>query len=99
MPERFVAQTIFKEVHMGVLSWIVVGLIAGWLAEQFFSRLRFGLIGSIILGVAGGLVGGFLASALLKIPNPISGFNFPTIITALAGSFLLLILMRLSYRP
>jgi uncharacterized membrane protein YeaQ/YmgE (transglycosylase-associated protein family) len=83
---------------MGVLSWIVVGLIAGWLAEQFFRGPRFGLLGAIILGIAGGLLGGFLASAILKIPDPISGINLTTIITAFVGSFVLLILMRLVRR-
>ena len=83
---------------MGILSWIVVGLIAGWLAEQFFRGPRFGLLGAIILGVAGGLVGGFLASTLLKIPDPISGFNLTTILTAFVGSFVLLILMGLARR-
>ncbi len=79
---------------MGILSWIVVGLIAGWLAEQFFSHPRFGLVGAIILGVAGGLLGGFLASTLFKISNSVSGFNLATIVTAFAGSVVLLILIR-----
>jgi uncharacterized membrane protein YeaQ/YmgE (transglycosylase-associated protein family) len=83
---------------MGVLSWIVVGLIAGWLAEQFFRGPGFGLLGAIILGVAGGLLGGFLASTVLKIPDPISGFNLTTILTAFAGSLVLLVLMRLAHR-
>ncbi len=80
---------------MGILSWIVIGLIAGWLAEQFFSHPRFGLLGAIILGVTGGLLGGFLASTLFKISDPISGFNLTTIVTAFAGSVVLLILIRL----
>ncbi len=80
---------------MGILSWIFVGLIAGWLAEQFFSYPKFGLLGAILLGVAGGLLGGFLASALFKISDPISGFNLATIVTAFAGSVFLLILIRL----
>jgi uncharacterized membrane protein YeaQ/YmgE (transglycosylase-associated protein family) len=79
---------------MGILSWIVVGLIAGWLAEQFFRGARFGLVGAILLGIVGALLGGFLASTVLKIPDPVSGFNLTTILTAFAGSVILLILIR-----
>jgi uncharacterized membrane protein YeaQ/YmgE (transglycosylase-associated protein family) len=83
---------------MGILSWIVVGLIAGWLAEQLLRGPRFGLLGAIILGVAGGLLGGFLASTVFRVPDPISGFNLTTIVTAFAGSVVLLVLIRLVSR-
>jgi len=82
---------------MGILSWIVVGLIAGWLATQFF-RARFGLLGDIILGVVGALVGGYLASTLFKISNPVSGFNLTTILVAFAGSVVLLLVIRIFSR-
>ena len=50
---------------MSILSWIVVGLIAGWLAGKVMSGGGFGLVGDIVVGVVGGLLGGFLASYLL----------------------------------
>ena len=83
---------------MGILSWIIVGLIAGWLATQIFHSARLGLVGDIILGVVGGLVGGYLASTFLRISNPISGFNLTTILTAFAGSVVLLFLFRIFNR-
>jgi uncharacterized membrane protein YeaQ/YmgE (transglycosylase-associated protein family) len=79
---------------MGVLSWIVVGLIAGWLADRFIRGPRLGIIGVTILGVVGGMVGGFLATTLLKLPDPITGINLPTIITAFLGSAALLLAFR-----
>lgn len=79
---------------MGILSWIVVGLIAGWLAEQVIRGPRYGLIGATILGVVGSLLGGFLASTFLKIPNPVSGINVTTILTAFLGAIGLLVLIR-----
>jgi uncharacterized membrane protein YeaQ/YmgE (transglycosylase-associated protein family) len=82
---------------MGILSWIVVGLIAGWLASLFF-HTRFGLLGDILLGVVGGLVGGFLATTLFKIPDPLSGFNLSSILTAFAGSVVLLLVIRIFSR-
>ena len=47
---------------MGILSWIVVGLIAGFLAGMVVKGGGFGLIGDIIVGVVGGLLGGWIAT-------------------------------------
>ena len=45
---------------MGLLSWIIVGLIAGWLAGTVFRGRGFGILGNIVVGVLGSLVGGYL---------------------------------------
>ena len=79
---------------MGILSWIVVGLIAGWLAEQFVRRPKYGIVGTIIVGVIGGMLGGYLASTFLKLHDPVNGINLPSIITAFLGSLALLMLIR-----
>ena len=79
---------------MGILSWIVVGLIAGWLAEQIIRGAGHGLLEATILGVFGALVGGFLATALLKIHDPVTGINLTSIVTAFGGSIILLVLIR-----
>jgi uncharacterized membrane protein YeaQ/YmgE (transglycosylase-associated protein family) len=81
---------------MGILSWIVVGLIAGWLANQFFNRPRYGLLGVTIIGIVGGLLGGFLASNFLEIKNAMTGINLTSIVTAFLGSILLLMLIRMA---
>ena len=80
---------------MGILSWIIVGLIAGWLAEQFLRGPRYGLLGSTIIGIAGGLLGGFLAANFLHVRNSLSGINLTSIVTAFAGSIVLLLLIRI----
>ena len=51
---------------MGILAWIVVGLVAGWFASQVMRGGGYGLIGDVIVGVLGALLGGFLASTFLK---------------------------------
>ena len=83
---------------MGILSWIVVGAIAGWLAGLVMKGRGFGLFGNIVIGVVGGLVGGWLAGALFNIDNALSGFNLPTIVVAFLGALLVLWVVRLLRR-
>ena len=80
---------------MSILSWIVVGLIAGWLAGKVMKGGGFGLIGDIIVGVIGGLLGGFLASYFFHVGDPMSGINLPSILIAFLGAIVLLFLLRL----
>ena len=80
---------------MGILSWILVGLIAGWLAGELMRGAGFGLVGNILIGIIGALLGGFLASALFNVGDPVSGFNLPTLIIAFLGSVILLAILRL----
>lgn len=78
---------------MGVLSWIVFGLIVGFLANLIDpSPSQGGLIGTLLLGVLGSLVGGFLGSLIFGVG--VSGFNVSSFIIAVLGSLLLLILQR-----
>ena len=49
---------------MGILAWIVVGLIAGWLAGQVMKGGGYGVLVDIILGILGGVVGGWIFGAL-----------------------------------
>jgi uncharacterized membrane protein YeaQ/YmgE (transglycosylase-associated protein family) len=80
---------------MGLLSWIVVGLIAGWLAGRVMKGGGFGLIGDIVVGVVGGLIGGFIASYVFHVGDPMSGINLTSILIALLGAVLLLFVLRL----
>lgn len=75
---------------MGILTWIVVGAIAGWLAGQVTKGSGFGLVGDIILGVVGALVGGWVAGVFFNAPNAINGFNFSTIFVAFLGAVVVL---------
>jgi len=80
---------------MGVLSWIIVGLIAGALAKFIMpGRDPGGLLVTIIVGVVGALIGGFLVG--LVVPgDPISGINITTILVATLGAVVLLALYRM----
>jgi uncharacterized membrane protein YeaQ/YmgE (transglycosylase-associated protein family) len=80
---------------MSIISWIVLGAIAGYLAG-FFVRgdERLGVIGHIVLGIVGALVGGFLAGALFD-RDPISGpFDVTTIVVATIGAVITVVVIN-----
>jgi uncharacterized membrane protein YeaQ/YmgE (transglycosylase-associated protein family) len=83
---------------MGLLTWLIVGAIVGWLAGLVMKGKGFGLFGNIVVGVIGALVGGYLASVFLKIQNAISGFNLTTFVVAFVGAIIVLLVARLFYR-
>lgn len=80
---------------MGILSWIVVGLIAGWLAGMVMKGGGYGLIGNIIVGVVGALLGGWIANTVLHIGAGVSGINLESILVAFGGAVVLLLVLRM----
>jgi uncharacterized membrane protein YeaQ/YmgE (transglycosylase-associated protein family) len=79
---------------VGILSWILVGLIAGWLADMLMKGKGQGVIFNIVLGIVGALVGGFLASALFNVADPLTGFNVQSLIVALLGAIVVIAIVR-----
>ena len=80
---------------MGILAWLVVGLIAGWLASIVMRGGGYGLIGDIIVGIVGALIGGFLAANLLNMPDAVNGINVTSILVAFVGAVILIAILRL----
>jgi len=80
---------------MGILSWIVVGLIAGWLAGLVMRRGGYGLAGDVIIGVVGGLLGGGIAAFFLHINVASMELNLLSILVAFAGSVVFILFLRL----
>ena len=78
---------------MDLLTWIIVGLIAGVLASLVMGGIGYGIIGDIIVGVVGAFVGGWLF-AKLGVDSPFGGLA-GTIFTAFIGAIVLLFLLRL----
>jgi len=77
---------------MGILTWIVLGLIAGWLAGFLVKGSGYGIIGDIVLGIIGALVGGFITASLTG--NDITGFNLPSIVIATLGAIIVIVIAR-----
>jgi uncharacterized membrane protein YeaQ/YmgE (transglycosylase-associated protein family) len=79
---------------VSIVGWIVLGLIAGWLAGQFMRGSGYGILGDIVLGILGALVGGWVTSALLG-RDMVNGFNIESLIVAVLGAILLIAISRL----
>jgi len=75
----------------GIIAWLVVGLIAGWLAGQFMRGGGYGIIGDIIVGVIGAFIGGFIFSFF--VPGASVGL-IGSIIVAFIGACILIALLR-----
>jgi uncharacterized membrane protein YeaQ/YmgE (transglycosylase-associated protein family) len=78
---------------MTILTWIIVGLIAGVLASLVMGGTGYGLVGDIIIGIVGAFVGGWLF-AQLGVSSPWGGLP-GTIFVAFIGAVVLLFLLRL----
>ena len=80
---------------MGLLYWIVVGLIAGWLAGQVMKGGGYGVPADIVLGMLGGIVGGWLFGLAGVWP---AGGMIGSIIVAFVGAVVLVAITRVLRR-
>ena len=84
---------------LNLLGWLLVGLIAGWLANQIMGTGAYGIVGDIAVGLVGALFGGWLAGVLFNKPLNFSApFDFGnfvvTLLIALIGAIILIALLR-----
>lgn len=79
---------------MAILSWVLMGLIVGLLARFIMpGKERGGIIITILLGIGGALLGGYLGSELGV--GTVSGFDIRSILIATGGAILILLLFKL----
>ncbi len=79
---------------MSIIAWLVVGLVAGWLAGMVMKGGGYGLVGNLIVGGLGALLGGWLAGAIFG-GDYLSGINIPTIVVSFVGAVILIAIVRL----
>ncbi|WP_233867961.1 GlsB/YeaQ/YmgE family stress response membrane protein [Paraburkholderia adhaesiva] len=79
----------------GLIAWLIIGAIAGWLAGVLVKGGGFGLIVDIIVGIVGAFIGGWLAGVL---GISLGGGWIGSIITAIIGAVILLFIIRLFRR-
>jgi uncharacterized membrane protein YeaQ/YmgE (transglycosylase-associated protein family) len=77
---------------ISIITWIIVGGIAGFLAERLIGGIRTGCIGTVIVGVVGALIGGWLFGQL-HISLATGLLN--DVLTAFAGAVVLLLVIRI----
>lgn len=90
---------LFAALHLqpgGVITWAIVGLLAGWLAGMITRARGFGCFGNLVIGLVGAALGGFLVS-FLDVSGR-TGF-WGSVVVATLGAIVLLILARLVGRP
>jgi uncharacterized membrane protein YeaQ/YmgE (transglycosylase-associated protein family) len=77
-----------------IIGWIVLGIIAGWLAGLIMRGGGYGIIGDLILGIIGAIVGGFLWSVITH-DDVMMGFNLPSLLIAVLGAIVVIAISRL----
>ena len=75
---------------MGILSWIVLGAIAGWIGSLIVNKTGEGLFRDIVLGIVGGIVGGWVFAAVGS--TGVTGFNLWSLFVAVIGAVVVLFL-------
>ncbi|HEY8884942.1 MAG TPA: GlsB/YeaQ/YmgE family stress response membrane protein [Chloroflexota bacterium] len=78
---------------MGILVWIIVGAIAGFLASKVLTGKGMGLLWDIVVGIVGAFLGGWLAG-LVGIPVDTGTFTVGGLVAAFVGAVILLIVFR-----
>lgn len=79
---------------MGIVSWLIFGALAGWVASLIFgNNERQGWIGNIVVGIVGAMIGGFIGNALFG--DGVSGFDIGSFFIAVVGAIILLFGMKL----
>src|SRR5512140_900339 len=80
-------------VAMGIIAWIVLGAIAGFITNLIMGGGE-GVILTIILGIVGAVVGGWLAGTVLKVAD-VTGINIESIVVAVIGGVIVVALYRM----
>jgi uncharacterized membrane protein YeaQ/YmgE (transglycosylase-associated protein family) len=79
---------------VGILAWIVVGVIAGWLAKMVVpGQGPGGVIGDMVVGIVGAIIGGWIWNYFGHVGA--TGINLPSILVAFVGAVVLLLIVRL----
>jgi uncharacterized membrane protein YeaQ/YmgE (transglycosylase-associated protein family) len=74
---------------MGIISWIILGLVAGFIASKVVNKTGSGLVMDIVLGVVGAFVGGWVMSRFGH--TGVTGLNIPSLIVATVGAIVVML--------
>ena len=75
---------------MGIIAWLVLGLIAGFIASKIINKSGEGLVVDIVLGIVGAFVGGYIFTFLGH--TGVTGFNLYSMFVAVIGAIVVLLI-------
>lgn len=78
---------------MSILAWIVLGLVAGFIANKLVNRSGGGLVLDLVLGIVGAIVGGFVFNQFGS--TGVSGFNLYSLFVATLGAVIVLVIYHM----
>lgn len=80
---------------MGIIIWLIVGAIAGWVAGKLVPGDEgYGVIGTIIVGIVGALLGGFIFG-MVTGEDWVTGFNIGTLVAAIVGAVIVTVVWQM----
>ena len=82
---------------MGILAWLVLGLVSGFIASKLVNKTGEGLIMDIVLGVVGAFVGGFIFTHFFGAAG-VTGLNIPSLFVAVVGAVVVLLAYHMIVR-
>jgi uncharacterized membrane protein YeaQ/YmgE (transglycosylase-associated protein family) len=77
-----------------IVTWVVVGAVAGWLARQMVKGFQTGVVGTVLIGILGAMVGGWIVQwtdVVINLGNEL----LTSIATAFVGAVVLLVILRM----
>ena len=78
---------------MNIIAWIILGALAGWIASMLVGKdAEMGIVANILTGIAGAFIGGFIFN--LFGGSGVTGFNLWSLLVAVMGSFILLLVIK-----
>lgn len=85
-----------KELHMSLITWLLLGLVAGFIASHLVNHRGEGMVLDVLLGIVGAIVGGWLAT-LFGVAG-LSGLNLYSIVVSIAGAVVFLLIYHVIRR-
>lgn len=82
---------------MGIIAWLVLGLISGFIASKIVNRTGEGLVMDIILGIVGAVVGGFVFNQFFGVAG-VTGLNLYSMFVAVVGAIVVLLIYHMVVR-
>jgi uncharacterized membrane protein YeaQ/YmgE (transglycosylase-associated protein family) len=79
---------------MGILAWLIIGLIASFIASKLMGGGGYGLVGDIVVGIIGAIIGGFVFGLLTGRSDGVNNLDVGSIVVAIVGACILIAILR-----